>query len=201
MNDFFPTEDYKIPSTSNYMKFLDGENSFRVLSSAIVGYEYFNRENKPIRSKVPFDELPEDIKKDGRINHFWAFVVWNYNEKKVQVLELTQKGIMKTMQAYIKNPKWGNPREYDFIVNRTGNGLDTEYAVTVNPKSVMDEMMVAGLKNTKVNLDNLFEGKDPFSKENHTNHNISTEEAGALNELREKYNRKPSEMDAEEVGF
>jgi hypothetical protein len=82
MNDFFPTEDYKIPSTSNYMKFLEGENAFRVLSSAVVGYEYFNNESKPIRSKTPFDETPEDIKKDSRINHFWAFAVWNYEDKR-----------------------------------------------------------------------------------------------------------------------
>ncbi len=164
MNDFFPTDDYKIPSTSNYMKFLEGENAFRVLSSAVVGYEYFNNENKPVRSRVPFDEMPQDIKKEGRINHFWAFVVYNYDEKRMQILELTQKGIMKTMQAYIKNPKWGSPKEYDFIVTRTGSGLDTEYAVTVNPKSALDKEVSAMYEANPPKVDALFEGKDPFAK-------------------------------------
>jgi hypothetical protein len=55
-NDFFPTADYKVPVTSDYMKFQDGVNTFRVLSSAIIGYEYFNTENKPVRSEEMFDE-------------------------------------------------------------------------------------------------------------------------------------------------
>lgn len=162
-DNFFPTDDYKMPVTSNYMKFVEGDNSFRVLSSAIVGYEYFNTDNKPVRSALPFDELPDDLKKDGRINHFWAFVVWNYEAKKVQILELTQKGIMKTMQSYIKNPNWGNPKEYDFIVTRTGSGLDTEYAVTVNPKKEMSDEVKKAYESRVINLDKLFAGEDPFN--------------------------------------
>lgn len=172
MNDnFFPTEDYKMPTTSNYMKFEEGENAFRVLSSAIIGYEYFTMENKPVRSKEQFDAIPVDIKmvKDdagksvpSKISHFWAFAVWNYQAKRVQVLELTQKTIMKPMQAYIKNPKWGSPKEYDFIVNKTGSGFDTEYALTVNPKSPLDEEVKVACKKLQINLEALYEGGDPF---------------------------------------
>lgn len=165
MDNFFPNEDYKIPTTSNYMKFQEGENSFRVLSSAVIGYEYFNNENKPIRSREPFDETPADIKKDGRINHFWAFVVYNYEAKRIQILELTQKGIMKTMQSYIKNAKWGNPREYDFIVTRSGSGLDTEYTVAVNPKSEIGGDVMERYQKLKIDLNALFTGKDPFNAE------------------------------------
>ena len=64
MDNFFPTEDYKVPDISNYMKFVEGENPFRVLSSAIVGYVYFTKDNKPVRSKEVFESTPEDIKKD-----------------------------------------------------------------------------------------------------------------------------------------
>jgi hypothetical protein len=161
--DFFPTADYKIPNTSNYMKFVEGENTFRVLSSAIIGYVYFNTENKPVRSRTPFDGVPHDIKKDGDVKHFWAFLVWNYEAQRVQILELTQKGIMTVIQSYIKNPKWGNPREYDFIVTRTGSGLDTEYTTAVNPKSPLEESIVERVKAVKVDLNALFEGIDPFS--------------------------------------
>lgn len=164
-DDFFPEEDYKLPETSNYMKFIEGENPFRVLSSAIVGYEYFNKDNKPIRSKEAFEITPSDIKKDGTVKHFWAFVVWNYNSKKIQILELTQKGIMKTIQAYIKNPKWGNPRGYDFIVSKTGSGLDTEYATSVNPKDEINAEIVEKYNAMNVNLEALYEGADPFASE------------------------------------
>ena len=37
INNFFNDTDYEIPETSNYMKFQEGDNKFRVLSSAITG--------------------------------------------------------------------------------------------------------------------------------------------------------------------
>lgn len=159
---FFGEIDYSIPNTSNYMKFSEGDNTFRVLSSAIVGYEYFTNDNKPVRSKTPWDVVPSDIKKDGKIKHFWAFVVYNYESKRIQILELTQKSIMTTMQSYIKNVKWGNPKEYDFIVTKTGSGMDTEYAITVNPKSPLDESVKARFESMKIDLNALFAGLDPF---------------------------------------
>jgi hypothetical protein len=101
MNDFL-NSNYEIPQTSNHMKFEIGDNKFRVLSSAIVGFEYWNEANKPIRRRENWNVVPDDIKmdKDGniKISHFWAFVVYNYSAKKIQILEITQKGIMK----YIK---------------------------------------------------------------------------------------------------
>ncbi|MEK6880728.1 MAG: hypothetical protein AABY22_14010 [Nanoarchaeota archaeon] len=145
MSNFFPSE-YKLPVSSNYMRFQEGENTFRVLSSAIVGWEYWNTDNKPVRSQEGWDERPEDVKteKDGsyRINHFWAFAVYNYEAKKIQILELTQKGIMKTIQGLVKNPKWGNPNGYDITVARSGSGFDTEYSTVPNPHSEVDSSVV-----------------------------------------------------------
>src|SRR5258708_29214726 len=164
MENFFNDANYKIPSTSNYMKFQEGTNTFRVLSSAIVGYEYFNKENKPVRSQIPFDDTP-DIKQRGETKHFWAFAVYNYNDKRIQILELTQKGIMKTMQSYIKNPKWGNPKEYDFVVERTGSGLTTEYAVSVEPKSPIAQEILEKYNNMSIDLTELYIGGDPFNKQ------------------------------------
>lgn len=167
-NEFFPQADYKIPNTSNYMKFAEGENPFRVLSSAITGWEYWNTDSKPIRSDEEFDGVPDDIKteKNGsvKIVHFWAFVVYNYNAKRIQILELTQKGIMRDMQAYLNNPKWGKPFDYDFIVHRSGSGLDTEYSLSVNPKAPLDEDILAKYTSTSINLKSLFSGDDPFRK-------------------------------------
>jgi len=163
MDNFFPDAEYKIPETSNYMKFVEGDNKFRVLSSAIVGYEYFNKDMKPVRSRTPFDETP-DIKKDGRVNHFWAFVVWNYKAERIQILELTQKGIMKFIQALVKNPKWGNPKGYDITVTRQGSGLDTEYTFVADPHSEIAESIALAYEKKVIDLEALYEGKDPFIK-------------------------------------
>ena len=164
--DNFLGADYKIPETSNYMKFKEGDNTFRALSSAITGWEYWNTDNKPVRRNENWNTVPDDIKteKDGsvRINHFWAFIVWNYEAQKVQILELTQKGIMKYIQSLTKNPKWGSPKNYDITVNRTGSGFDTEYTCTANPPSEIDEKILKQYESMTVNLEALYENGDPF---------------------------------------
>lgn len=81
MNNQFLPSDYSIPKSSNgYMKFKKGTNRFRILSHAITGFEYWNKDNKPVRQKTKFDFIPQDIKwnDDGtpsQIRHFWAFVI------------------------------------------------------------------------------------------------------------------------------
>lgn len=164
MNTFFKDENYKMPITSNYMKLLEGSNKFRVLGSSIVGYEYFNNENKPVRSREPFDETP-DMKKDGRVNHFWFFPVWNYAADKVQLLEITQKSIQGQMKDYIDSPDWGSPFDYDFQINRKGTSkMDTEYKVIALPHKPLDEEIKKKYEDMEINLEMLFLGKDPFAK-------------------------------------
>ena len=159
--NFFGDNDYKMPVTSNYMKFKDGTNTFRVLSSAIVGYEYFKDDNKPVRSRHDFDTTP-GIKVGGEVKHFWAFAVWNYADKKVQILELTQKGIMGYMQSLISNKKWGNPNGYDIVVTKTGAGLKTEYDTLAEPHSVLEDHIAEAWSKCKIDLTELYEGGDPF---------------------------------------
>jgi hypothetical protein len=166
MNDFIPS-DYKIPVTSNYLKITEGEHIFRALSSAIVGYEYFNKENKPVRSETPFEDTPEDMKLGSKINPFWAFIIWNYDLKRIQILNLTQKTIMQPLQALIRNPKWGNPKNYDITITRKGTGMnDTEYAVIPNPHSPVDENVAAELAKKNIDLTLLYQGADPFATKN-----------------------------------
>lgn len=161
---FFPTEDYKIPVTKDYLnKFEQGDTTFRILSSAIIGYVYFNKDNKPIRSRDMFEGTPEDIKKDGTVKHFWACVIWNYNDERIQILEITQKSIMTPMKALIENPKWGNPKNYDITISRKGTTMnDTEYAVMPNPKAEITEEVKTAYESKTINLDVLFTGEDPF---------------------------------------
>lgn len=166
-NDFFPTDDYKVPVTSDYLnKFEQGDTTFRVMSSAIVGYVYFNKENKPIRQKEVFDSTPSDIKKDGSVKHFWAFVVWNYEAERIQILEIMQKSIMTGMKAIIDNPKWGNPKNYDITITRKGTTMnDTEYAIMPNPHTETSDEIRNAFLNKKVNLEALYDGGDPFKVE------------------------------------
>ncbi len=169
-----------IPTTSNYMKFEQGNNVFRILGAfsegtAIQGIEYWTtREGKrvPVRLRknpdgtvpaVPISEL--ETNKFGDLDkpkYFWALPVWNYAEKQVQILEITQKGILKYIQTMIENPKWGDPREYDIIVFREGEGKDTTYTNSCNPKEKLPGEILDTYINTYINLSALFDGADPF---------------------------------------
>ena len=165
MNDFLP-KDYEVPEApSNYMRFQEGENRFRILASAVVGYEYFNKDNKPVRSKEAPESIPSDIKKDGRVKPFWAFPIWNYQTKTIQILELTQKGIMTYIKTLTSNPKWGSPFLYDICVTKTGEGLETKYSTVAEPPigEPSDEVKSAFMEKP-VSLGALFVNEDPFLK-------------------------------------
>jgi hypothetical protein len=159
----FLPKDYEVPVTpSNYMKLVDGENRFRILGDAVVGFEYFTDKDKPVRSKEMFEETP-NIKKDGKVKEFWAFPVFEYKSQGVRILELTQKTIMAPIKAYVDNAKWGDPTKYDLCVTKSGEGLDTTYQTMAEPPiGEPDDMIKNELAETPINLEALFDGGDPF---------------------------------------
>ncbi len=128
---------YELPkSTGGYMKLEKGENTFRILSDIITGWEYWNAENKPVRSKEQPTELINPQKKNGeesRPKHFWAMIVWNYESKAIEILQITQKTIQGAIQGFLFDEDWGDASRYDIKVKREGDGLETEYAVTPKP--------------------------------------------------------------------
>lgn len=169
---FLPKQ-YEVPeSSSSYMKLKQGRNKFRILSSAIVGYEYWNKDNKPVRLKAQPDLIPDDIKLDlqgfpTNIKHFWAFVVWNYAENAVQILELTQATIQRGLKIKIDNRE-GKATENDFIVTRTGEGLTTEYDIDVAEASPVPAEAEIAYQSKSIDLNALFTGGDPFNSKTPT---------------------------------
>jgi len=162
----FLPDNYKTPE-GNFMKFKQGDNCFRVLDSAITGYEYWNNEKRPIRSPSSFGAVPPDIRveDDGKISikHFWMFPVWNYDAEKIQILEITQKGVQDAIKVLIKNPKWGDPTGFDLTISKEGSGFDTTYQVMPSPHSKLDAEVVKSYKAMKLNLPAVFTGDDPFN--------------------------------------
>lgn len=164
MSDTFLPEGYKAPS-KGYMKLQEGDNLFRILSSAIVGYEYWNNENKPIRSRTPFKTTPDIKIKDGKpdpIKHFWAFCVWNYATDAVEILQLTQSSIKDNIQNLVQDADWGDPKKYDIKVSRTGSGLSTEYSVSPKPHKEVALEIKSAYEAKTIKLEALFDGKNPF---------------------------------------
>ena len=154
----FLPEGYTTPQ-GNYAKLSQGDNTFRILSSAIVGYSYWNTDKKPVRSREE-PMSPVNMRPDDKIKHFWAFTIWNYDANKVQILELTQKSIQEAIRALVMNPKWGDPKGYDITISRDGQGLETTYNVMPNPHSPLDQVIAN--QSIQINLEALYDGGDPF---------------------------------------
>lgn len=148
------------------MKLKEGNNTFRVLSSAVTGYEYWDNQNKVIRSKKEFVGVPENIKVEAngksKINFFIAFIVWNCEAKKIQMLSITQKTIQKYIIELKNNPAWSSPKGYDITINKSGSGLTTKYSCVANPPSPTDPAVLEMYSKMKIDLEALFVGGEIF---------------------------------------
>jgi hypothetical protein len=168
MSDFLPDK-YEVPSTTDkYMKFVQGENRFRILSSPIIGWELWKDTpeggRKPYRTPMEKPFTTADTMDPEEIKHFWAMVVWNYKAEKVQILEITQKGIQKYLRALTKDKDWGNPvQTYDLVISKKGEKLETEYEVLPKPATAMDPGIVQLYKDMAIDLTALYRGEDPFA--------------------------------------
>jgi hypothetical protein len=141
-NDFLP-EGYEQPeSGGNYMKLQDGENKIRILSKPIVGWM--------------------DWKDKNPIKHFWAFIVWNYNDQAIQVLEITQQTIQSAITNLNKDEDWGAPYEYDIKIVKKGKDMETKYSVTPSPKKPLTDQIKQAALDKPCYLDALFSGTDPW---------------------------------------
>ena len=178
MNKFLP-KDEKEPVVKNYLNPSDADEdgiTFRVLSSAITGQEYWKtvtndqgeETRKPIRvgatDNVPVAEL--ETNRWGKLDlpkYFWAFVVWNVSANKIQIMNITQKTIRRQIKALLRNKKWGDPHGYDLTLTKSGEGRDTEYTIQPNPKEKVDPEVVKMYEDMNIDLENWRNGEDPFA--------------------------------------
>lgn len=183
-------KNYEIPQgKSNYYKLEKGSNKFRIVSKPILGYLYWNNDNKPIRMKEYPSDLPLDIRveegqtPESNIKHFWALTVIDRDDNGIKVFEITQKSIMRSLKALFDNEDWGDPSGYDITVTREGDKLLTKYEIHPSPPKPLtkeDERMV---KDTPVELEQLYVSGDPFGS------------------TKKESNEKPEEIKIEDIEF
>lgn len=156
----FLDANYETPQAGGkYAKLQDGKNEFRILAKPVLGWVAWE---KQIPYRFPYNAKP-DKQFEQPLKHLWIVLVWNYNDKAVQVLEITQTMVQKALADLSRNPRWGLPYEYDIEIHRSGKEKGTKYVVNPLPKSKLpDEAMKAALDNP-VYLENLFiKDGDPF---------------------------------------
>lgn len=167
MESFLPAG-YEVPKSGGggYMKLKQGANKFRILSMPVLGWQYWTEERKPVRAKERWTVIPTDADIKGERGwdpkHFWAFVVWNFDDKAIQILQLTQTTILSALQELIANEDWGDPRGYSITINRKGEALETEYSVVPSPAKPTPDEILEFYKEKPINLEALFTGGNPF---------------------------------------
>lgn len=163
--NFLPTN-YSAPSSNQgtYFKVTENKQKIRIVSSAIVwrlDRDHSGDRPKPIRTIEKKPKLG-----DNEPKHFWACIVYNYDTKSLQIREITQKTIQNQLSTYIQWD-WGNPQNYDLIIWKTGQKMETEYYLTTTPDWIKEppvEVTQAWV-DSKIYLEALFTGDDPFAGE------------------------------------
>lgn len=162
MANFLPS-DYKAPRTSgNYMKLQDGENKIRILSAPVIGWEDWTADNKPVRFRYA-DRPKAPIDPERPIKHFWAFVVWNYVESRIQILQINQATVRDALETLSKDADWGLPYFYDVKIVKSGEKINTKYNVVALPHKPVSDIVKAAFYEERIDLNALFDGADPFA--------------------------------------
>jgi len=167
-NDFLPA-DYDVPmSGGNYTKLKLGTNRLRILASPVLGWEWWTetKDNTGAVKRTPNRHHMADNRADydgEEPKHFWAMPIWNYDTKHIELWEITQKGLMKTLRTLAQDVDWGSPTGYDIVVAKEGESLETKYALTPKPKTELADDVLEAYNASTVNLEALFTGEDPFA--------------------------------------
>ena len=160
-------KDTKIPTSSGqFAKLQDGKNKFRILSDIVIGFEGW-KDKKPFRHEGDVCLIKDnqvDLNQNGKpaINYFWAMAVWNYQENKVQVLQLIQKTIMAPLYDMEQNEDWGDLKNYDIEINRKKEGDKVTYTVLGIPPKPLSEDIQKAYQESKLDLSKLFAGEYPM---------------------------------------
>ncbi|MDF9799090.1 hypothetical protein OKW21_004353 [Catalinimonas alkaloidigena] len=173
---------HEIPEKRNqFMKMEYGKNRFRFVGGPVSGFIFYGtmeREDgtettKPYRRREVDGEFSVEeminrnakLKKDGemeRQKYFIASLVYNYQKEKLQVLEITQKSVLKALKSYVESEEYGHPSGYDLTVEKKGEGLNTDYTVVVSPPKPLSAEIETALGEVSCDLEKIFEGEYPL---------------------------------------
>lgn len=110
---------YKASGESNlYHRFEDGVTYvFRISSEPVVYESTFTKG----------DESNTSIK--------YGWIVWNVEQKVAQVLQLPLTAY-RTIASIASDDEYGDPKNYNIKITRTGTGLETKYDIVPSPRQV-----------------------------------------------------------------
>ena len=96
-----------------------------------------------------------------------AVPVYNHDTSKVHFLQLRQKSIIRELDSISQMEDYSNLLEWDFVLGKEGNGLNTEYSLRAVPRkkgtSPLIEATYQEAKDSGFEIKELMTGGNPFS--------------------------------------
>lgn len=110
---------YTPPSAGgNFLKFENNvEVIVRILSDTVVFESVFTDKDT----------------QETSVSTKYAWLVWDFASKEAKIMQLPVGGY-KSVAQFGKDPEYGNPKDYNMKIMRTGTGFDTKYQITPSPK-------------------------------------------------------------------
>tara|TARA_R100001594_G_scaffold19766_3_gene38494 strand:- start:6534 stop:7118 length:585 start_codon:yes stop_codon:yes gene_type:complete len=97
-----------------------------------------------------------------------AVPVFNHDAGSVQVLQVSQKSINREFDSISQMEDYSNLLEWDFVLGKEGNGLNTEYSLRAVPrKKGTQDAITAAWEEAKSNgfdISRLLSGGNPFKE-------------------------------------
>ncbi|REJ71131.1 MAG: hypothetical protein DWQ28_02700, partial [Proteobacteria bacterium] len=98
-----------------------------------------------------------------------AAPVYNFDTEAVQIMQLSQKSIIRELDGISQMEDYANLLEHDFVLGKEGNGLNTEYSLRPVPrkKGSNDTIQAAWSKSVDdgFEIGRLLTGENPFKAE------------------------------------
>ena len=156
----FPEESRKYTGNLEYFRpnqLIEGDEArIRILTpKALVGWEKWPEPNKPFRCRL---DNPQGGSEGFK--QFYAFIVWNYDIKRLQIWIFAQVHVKKALEALYRNK--GCPTGSDIFVSSTGKDKDKRYNLRPAAPSKLSKEVAEIFEDTPFNLHALYVGKEPF---------------------------------------
>jgi len=143
-----------------------GDYKVRILSEPFMGWEEWIGPGKPLYHRWNGGERPELRDPENKCTHIWAFVVWNYNMKRIQIWRVPQVSIRDALKAFDSDSDLGPLHGYDVKITRKGTLVsDTKYTLKALNQGPVPEDIRKAFKQRRCWLEAYLSNGDPFSKE------------------------------------
>lgn len=98
-----------------------------------------------------------------------AAPVFNFETGTVQVMSLTQKGLIREMDKLSQLEDYKDILDWDFVMEKEGKGLNTTYSLRIVPRKKATENTIldawAAARDAGFDINRLMTGGNPFKRE------------------------------------